>query len=38
MKNSVKKSKLNAFADTQISKEKSKAVKGGVIIVEVMDA
>jgi len=38
MKNSVKNSQLNAFAKVQISKEKSKAVKGGtaeVIIVEV---
>ena len=38
MKNSVKNSKLNVFANVQISKEKSKAVKGGsadIIIIEV---
>jgi len=38
MKNSVKNSKLNAFTNVQISKEKSKSVKGGaaeIVIVEV---
>ena len=36
MKNSVKNSKLNAFANVQITKEKSKAVKGGTaeIVIE----
>lgn len=36
MKNSAQNSKLNVFANVQISKEKSKAVKGGTaeIIIE----
>lgn len=40
MKNSVKKSKLNVFANVAITKEKTKAVKGGsaeyIIIEEIV--